>query len=449
MSFNSTSKKIKNYLSVSKQSLVLFLVFCFALGAFLSGLQIGRGISAYEQTANIFSFFNSETVVAENVDEDRPSLEGFWEVWDLLEEKYAVGSTTKEISETQRVEGAIEGLVDSYGDPHTIYMPPKDADNFNENISGNFSGVGMEVGVRDDMITVISPLPDTPAEQAGVLAGDIIVKIDGESTEGMNIDEAVDLIRGEKGTEVTLQIYREGELEFIDIKIIRDTINVPTAKYEQVDDVFIISLYSFNAIAVEQMTRALEEYLKSDTEKLIIDLRGNPGGYLESAVMIAGYFLPTGKVVVKEQFGDSSKDDVFRSKGNQIQSFSPDNLVVLVDKGSASASEILAGALQDHHFATVMGEPTFGKGSVQELVELDDGSSLKVTVARWLTPNGTSISEGGLTPDIVISRSIVDRLAGDDPQKDAALRFLAGEEVVSELELEEENVFISDEKTGE
>lgn len=448
MSMNSTSKPTKKYLSVSQQGLALFLVLCVVLGAFFSGLQIGRGVRAFGQTANIFSFFNSEDAVAVDVEETRPSLEGFWEVWDLLEEKYAIASTTDEITEKQRVEGAIEGLVDSYEDPHTTYLPPKDSDIFSESISGNFSGVGMEVGIRDDMVTVISPLPDTPAEQAGVLAGDVIVRIDGESTEDMNIDQAVQLIRGERGSEVVLQMYREGELEFIDIPITRDTIKIPTAKYEQIDDVFVISLFSFNAIAVEQMTEALEEYLKSDTEKLIIDLRGNPGGYLESSVMIASYFLPTGKVVVKESFGDSSKDDVFRSRGNQIQIFTPDNLVVLVDGGSASASEILAGALQDHDTATVIGAQTFGKGSVQELVDLDDGSSLKVTVARWLTPKGTSISDGGLTPDIIISRTIADRLANKDPQKDAALKFLNGEEVLSEL-TEEEKDGDNNEETGE
>lgn len=448
MSLNSISKISKKHLVIPKQTLAFFLAFSFAFGAFFSGLQIGRGVDAYNQTANIFSFFDSEAVVSEIGEETRPSLGNFWEVWDLLEEKYAIGSTTKEITEQQRIDGAIEGLVDSYGDPHTIYMPPQDSDSFNESISGNFSGVGMEVGIRNDVVTVISPLPGTPAEKAGVLAGDIVVKIDGESTEDMNIDDAVKLIRGEKGTEVVLQMYREGELEFIDIPITRDTISIPTAEYEQIDNVFVISLYSFNAIAVEQMTKALEEYLDSGAEKLIIDLRGNPGGYLESAVMIASYFLPTGKVVVEEQFGDSSKDEVFRSRGNQIQIFTPDNFVVLVDGGSASASEILAGALQDHKIATVIGAKTFGKGSVQELVNLEDGSSLKVTVARWLTPNGTSISEGGLTPDIVISRTIADRLADIDPQKEAALKFLDGEEVVSEL-AEEETEEDTDEETGE
>ena len=180
------------------------------------------------------------------------------------------------------------------------------------------------------------------------------------------------------------------------------------------------------------MREALIDYMESDADKLVLDVRGNPGGFLQSAVSIASYFLPSGKVIVTEEFKDEAMNDVFRSRGRQVQIFEPDELVVLVDGGSASASEILAGALKDHDTATVIGTRTFGKGSVQELVNLDDGSSLKVTVARWLTPSGVSISDGGLEPDIVISRSVEQRLADEDPQKDAAVRFLNGEEVVSE-----------------
>lgn len=413
----------------SKRWLGYTLAFIFAVGAFVSGLQIGKSDFTSNQTANLFSsLFSSEIVEAES----EPNLDEFWKVWDLLEDKYAVGSSTKQISSEDKIRGAIDGLVGSYEDPYTIYLPPADADAFNDNISGNFSGVGMEVGLRDGVVTVIAPLPDTPAQKAGILAGDLVVKIDDVSTEGMNIDEAVQIIRGKKGTVVTLQIYREGENEFRDIPITRDTINIPTVKTEQVDDTFIIAIYSFNAIAESQVKDGLKEYLRSGADSLVLDLRGNPGGYLQSAVSIASYFLPAGKVVVKESFSDSSKDDVFRSYGREIQEFTPEDLVVLVDKGSASASEILAGALRDHGVATIIGTQTFGKGSVQELVNLDDGSSLKVTVARWLTPNGVSISDGGLTPDIVISLTQEDREAEVDSQRDAAVSFLNGEEVVSE-----------------
>ena len=193
----------------------------------------------------------------------------------------------------------------------------------------------------------------------------------------------------------------------------------------------------------------MQEYVSSGADNLVLDLRDNPGGFLQSAVSIAGYFLPAGKVVVKEQFGDSTKDDVFRSRGRQVQLFNPSNLVVLVNNGSASASEILAGALKDHGVATIIGSQTFGKGSVQELVKLDDGSSLKVTVARWLTPNDVSISDGGLTPDITIKRTPAQRLAEEDPQKEAAIRFLNGEEVVSETFTDKLSEDDSDEESGE
>ncbi len=420
-----------------------FLALLLSVGAFFSGLQFGQGVSGNNQIAGLFSLFAADD--ATEAPTGKPNLDEFWEVWNLLEEKFVTGSSTYEISEEERIRGAIDGLVDAYGDPYTVYMTPEDSATFNQNISGNFSGVGMEVGLRERLITVIAPLPDTPAEKAGILAGDVIVRIDDVSTEGMTIDEAVSLIRGDKGTVVTLTLYREGEMEFLEIPVTRDTINIPTVKTEQIDGTYVIAIYTFNGVAEKQVWDAMQEFVASDATSLIIDVRGNPGGYLQGAVSIASHFLPTGKVVVQEQFGDTAKNDVFRSRGRQVQPFEPKNLVVLVDNGSASASEILAGALRDHGVATVIGTQTFGKGSVQELIELEDGSSLKVTVARWLTPNGTSISEGGLAPDIVINRTPEQRLAGEDPQLDAALRFLRGEEVSSEtlenqLALDDEEV---------
>jgi carboxyl-terminal processing protease len=416
-------------ISFFKRGIGLLLAILLAGGAFFSGLQVGHVTGGEQQTAGLFNLFNSSP---EEVADDKPNLEEFWRVWDLMEEKFAVGSTTSLISAEERMAGAIAGMVDSYGDPYTTYFTPEESEAFNADFAGNFSGVGMEVGLRNDLVTIIAPLPDTPAERAGILAGDVIIKIDDKSTEKMTVEEAVRLIRGEKDTVVKLQIFREGEAEFLDISITRDTITIPTVKTEEVGDTFIIALYSFNALAEGQVREALNEYTNKGFKKLILDLRGNPGGYLESAVAIAGYFLPAGKVVVKEQFRDSEQDEVLRSRGRLIQEFNPQNLVVLVDSGSASASEILAGALKDHGLATIIGTQTFGKGSVQELVNIESGSSLKVTVARWLTPNGTSISEGGLEPNIFISRTLEDRKAEVDPQRDAGLDFLAGKTVVSE-----------------
>lgn len=395
------------------------LAVLLATATFFSGLHIGNVGNDANLEASLFSFFSRESRADDSVD-----LTEFWRVWNLLEEKFVVSSTTESLSTEDRVQGAIEGLVKAYGDPYTVYMPPEEAALFGEDISGNFSGVGMEVGIREDVLTVIAPLPNSPAEKAGLLAGDAIVRIDAQSSEGLSIDEAVRLIRGEQGTEVTITIFREGESEFRDIVVVRDTITIPTSKTEIRDDVFIISLYNFNAISEAEMQSALREYIRSDKEKLVIDLRGNPGGYLQSAVAIASYFLPLGKTVVRESFSGEESEEVYRSLGREIGTFTPDSFVVLVDGGSASASEILAGALKEHHVATIIGAQTFGKGSVQELVDLEGGASLKVTVARWLTPNGVSISEGGLTPDITVERTPEDRTAGIDPQLDMALEFL-------------------------
>ena len=416
--------EVKRQKKTWKPGLGVGLALLLVTAAFFSGFHFGSfqmAGSTAMQRAGLFSLFASTPQPDTEAD-----LTEFWRVWNLLEEKFASASSTDEITAEDRVRGAIDGLVESYGDPYTIYLPPQEAQDFEENISGEFSGVGMEVGMRDGVVTVIAPLPDTPAERAGVLAGDVIVRIDGESTEDMSIDDAVERIRGEKGTEVVLSVFREESGEIIEIPIIRDTIDIPTIDTEARGDVFIIRLFSFNAVAEMQMQEALREYVRSGADKLVLDLRGNPGGFLQSAVSISSFFLPTGKVVVREKFGDDEEEQLYRSHGRTLREFAPKEMVVLINQGSASASEIVAGALKEHGVATVIGETTFGKGSVQELVELPDGSSLKVTIARWLTPDGTSISAGGLEPNIEIKMTPEQRLAGEDPQLEAAIEYLQG-----------------------
>lgn len=403
------------------------LALLLAVGAFFSGVHVGTlGSTVLEASglqAGAFSWFWSipKAEPADDVD-----LEQFWHVWHLLEDKYVAGESNGVTAE-ERMHGAIEGLVDSYGDPYTIFMPPEESAAFEESISGNFSGVGMEVGMREGLITVIAPLPNTPAQRAGIVPGDVIVSINGSSTERMNVDEAVKLIRGDEGTTVVLTIYREGSSELLELSMQREVITIPTSTTEVRDDAFVIALYNFNAIAEKQMAAALDEYAKSGKQKLIIDLRGNPGGYLESATAISSYFLEAGKVIVRENFGDGREETVYRSEGRSgVGKLDPGSFVILVDEGSASASEILAGALKEHGVATLIGAQTFGKGSVQELISLQDGSSLKVTIARWFTPEGHSISDGGLTPDVVIERTPQDRVENKDPQLDAALEWLKG-----------------------
>ena len=389
-------------------SVLLATATCF------SGLHIGDT----KLDANLFSFLSRETKADDSID-----LTEFWKVWNLLDEKFVVGTTTDALSDQDKVRGAIEGLVKVYGDPYTVYMPPQKAAMFEEDISGNFSGVGMEVGIREDMVTVIAPLPGSPAEKAGLIAGDTIVRINEESSEGLSIDEAVRLIRGERGTEVKFTIFREGDEEFQDITVVRDTIMIPTSKTEIKDDVFVIALYNFNAISESEMQNALREYVKSGKKKLILDLRGNPGGYLEASVDMASWFLPAGKVIVTEDYGANEEDKVHRSKGYNIFN---NNLkfVILVNGGSASASEILAGALKEHGIAKIVGTKTFGKGSVQELINLTPDTSLKITVAKWLTPNGNSISNNGLEPDVNVEITQEQFEDGLDPQLDKAIELL-------------------------
>lgn len=371
-------------------------------------------------------------------------LSPMWEAWRLLEEKFVPATTTKVVSDQEHVWGIIEGLAESYNDPYTVFLPPQQAQIFEEEIKGEFGGIGIEMGIRDEILTVIAPLKGTPADEAGLLSGDLILEVNGESTQSMTVDKAVSLIRGEIGTEVILTIAREGENEFLDVPIIRGNIEIPTIDTEWVDEgVFMISLYNFGGTAVNEFRLALREFAMSGNDKLILDLRGNPGGYLEAAVDIASWFLPLRKAVVIEDFGESEENFVHRSKGKNVFDDELD-MVILIDGGSASASEILAGALQEHGIAVLIGETTFGKGSVQELINVTEETALKITIARWLTPNGKLISEVGLEPDLSIKRSVEDFQNDIDPHLDAAIQYFETGELIApqteeEAEVVEEN----------
>jgi carboxyl-terminal processing protease len=310
------------------------------------------------------------------------------------------------------------------GDPYTVFFPPSENKLFAEEIQGSFGGIGAEIGVKDNVLTVVAPLKNTPAWDAGLKTGDKIIKINTTSTNGMSADKAISLIRGPKDTVVTLVVLRPGENKTRDFKITRKNIDIPTIDTElRADNIFVIKLYSFTANSSSLFGDALEKFQASGSHKLIVDLRGNPGGYLDAAVNIASWFIDEGKVVVSEDFGGKEKPVYYRSHGPRLFNDKL-QMVVLVDGGSASASEILAGALQQNHVATLIGETTFGKGSVQELVPITDDTSLKVTVAHWLTPNGTSISLKGLDPDIKVPYTAKDADSKRDPQMDKAISVL-------------------------
>jgi len=395
---------------LQKNTLVVTaLIFSFGMGFLFGGRSTDN---------TVLSFTNIEGAPT-SVD-----LASVWKAWSLLEERFVPATTTKTITSQDHVWGIIEGLARSYDDPYTVFLPPLQSQSFEEDIQGTFGGVGIEIGFRNDILTVIAPLKGTPGDTAGILSGDLIIEIDGQGTQAMTMDEAINLIRGDVGTEVVLTIAREGEQEFLTIPVIRDIIEVPTLDHELRDDgVYVISLYNFGGTAVDEMRKALRAFVESGTNKLILDLRGNPGGYLEAAVEIASWFLPIGETVVIEDFGSDKEKMVHRSKGYDI--IEDDwNIVILVDGGSASASEILAGALREHDIGVLMGKKTFGKGSVQELVDVTENTSLKITIARWLTPNGISISNNGLMPDYEVELTAEDIEAERDPQLDAALEFL-------------------------
>jgi carboxyl-terminal processing protease len=352
-------------------------------------------------------------------------LAPFWKAWNLLDEKFAnSSSTTPPIDNQAKIWGAIQGLAGSYGDPYTVFFPPVESKSFEETITGSFGGVGMEIGIQDGLLTVVAPLKGTPAEAADIKAGDKIMSIGDKSALNMSTDEAIKLIRGDVGTSIVVTFGRKGVKEPIVKTLTRANIEIPTVDTKILPEgVFVISLYNFSANSPNLFRGALREFVESGSDKLVLDLRNNPGGYLEAALDMASWFLPTGKTVVTENFGDKIAPEVYRSKGYNIFT---DKLkfVILVNEGSASASEILAGALREYNKAILIGDKTFGKGSVQELVPVTGDTSLKITVAHWFTPLGKSISNGGLTPDIEVKLTAENTKDGNDPQLNAAVKYL-------------------------
>jgi carboxyl-terminal processing protease len=346
----------------------------------------------------------------------------FWEVWDRLKEDYV---DREELSDKELFYGAIRGMVTAAGDPYTSYMDPKLTQDFENDLEGKFEGIGAEISIRKDILTIVAPLDDSPAQKAGVKAGDMIISIDGESTLGMTIDEAVRKIRGPKGEIVTLTIAREGLHELKDIEIIRNVIVLKSVKTEVLENnIFLIELSNFNGETKNAFEKAIKEILVKNPRGIILDLRNNPGGYLETSVDIASEWVNNG-VIVSEQDNSGAKID-YTAKGRAKLADYP--TVVLVNGGSASASEIVAGALKYHEKAIIVGEKTFGKGSVQALRSFSDGSSLKVTIAKWLTPDGISIKDNGIEPDIEIEYTLEDFEADRDPQMEKAIEILEGEE---------------------
>ena len=408
---------------------VIGMFFVLAV-VFLGGIYIG----VYERSNSIVSAADGVSTVRIQLDGAvQPSdidMGQFWQAYKLLNQNFVqVHASSTFPTKEKQIYGAIAGLASSFGDPYTVFFPPSDAKIFQDDIAGSFGGVGMEVDNNaDGNLVVVAPLKNSPSEKAGILSGDFVLQIGSTTTDGLSVNDAVKLIRGPKGTAVALTVVHKGDAKPIVISVVRDTINIPIIKsYKRDDGVFVIELYSFSENSADLFRDALRQFVQSGSSKLLFDVRGNPGGYLESAVTMASYFLPVGDVIVTEDFKGKQSNTVHRSAGYNVFARNPNfKMAILADQGSASASEILAGALQQHGVAKIVGTRTFGKGSVQELMDLGGGAELKVTIARWLTPNGSSISDGGLQPDIKADRTVANFKAGIDPQKDTALKYLLG-----------------------
>lgn len=349
----------------------------------------------------------------------------FWKVWDSLNSSYYDKS---KLVQSNMVYGAIKGMVASLGDPYTMFLQPSENQVTNQDLQGNFSGVGIEIGYKGTQLAVEAPLPGSPAEKAGVKPADLIVGIKDTAknldvtTENMSLGQAVEHIRGPIGSKVTLTLVRDGMDKPLIVDLIRQTINVPSVTLEYVGaqdkDIAHVSILKFGADTYTEWQKKVADITSHNpnVSGIILDLRNNPGGYLQDAVDIAGEFVPKNSVVVIQQAGDGSKTDL---RTDREGAFVNSKVVVLVNGGSASASEILSGALRDDRKIQLIGEKTFGKGTVQEPEDLDGGAGLHVTIAKWLTPNGTWVHGVGLTPDIKVTN---DTTVKGDAQLDAAIK---------------------------
>lgn len=341
------------------------------------------------------AFLGRMSVPVVSAGEDRyEKLKVFTEVISVVERNYVEETQTKDL-----VYSAIKGMISSL-DPHSAFMTPEDYKEMQVDTKGEFGGLGIQISIRDRVLTIIAPIEDTPAWRAGLKAGDKIMKIDGEPTKDMTIHDAVSKMRGPKGTQVTISILREGWKELKDFTITRDIIKIKSVKSRVLeDDIGYVKITQFQQRTATDLEKALKKLNKKEITALILDLRNNPGGLLNSAVDVSSKFLPEGRLVVYIKSRNGEKTE-YRTSGRKL--FGEKPMVVLVNHGSASASEIVAGALKDWKRAVVLGEKTFGKGSVQSVVPLSDGSGLRITTARYYTPHGTTIQSTGIVPDITV-----------------------------------------------
>jgi len=411
-------------MQISKQEIKKFFPGVFIALIFLVVFSLGFYFGQLDKkTANSDSRILAYSEEAKNnalaqESEDIFDANMYFEVWDTLKRDHV---DKNKIKDRDLFYGSLKGLAQATNDPYTVFMNPDDSREFANDLAGTFEGIGAEIGMRNDVITIIAPLDGMPAQKAGVMAGDKIYAIDGKSTIGLTVDEAVKKIRGQKDTQVTLTILRGAGEPAKDISITRGVIVVKSLKTEiRPDGIYVMKISNFNDDTLGLFNKAVDEIVIKKPKGLILDLRNNPGGYLDTSIVVASEWIEAGPVVA-EQFGENRRNEYPASGLARLKDVPT---VVLINGGSASASEIVAGALRDYKKATLVGEQTFGKGSVQTLRGLSDGSSLKITIAKWLTPAGDFINEKGIAPDVLVDLTVDDINKNIDPQLNKALEIL-------------------------
>ena len=349
---------------------------------------------------------------------DEKLMAPFWEAWDLVHEEYV----EQPVDDSKLAQGAIRGMIAALGDPYSSYMSPTEYEIAVADQSGELEGIGAYVEGAGDYLRIVSPFPGSPAEAAGLRPGDLVVQVDGEDMAGLGEVEIISRIRGPDGTTVRLAIQREGETELLEFDIVRAQIHIPSVESKMLEGgVAYVKVNDFGDKTTPELKTALQDLLAQKPAGLILDLRNNPGGYLDTAIEVVSQFIAEG-LVMRERFGDG-RERMYEALRHGLATEPP--LVVLINHGSASASEIVAGAIQDAQRGTLVGEQSYGKGSVQNWRDLrGDNGAVRVTIARWLTPNGRSIHELGITPDVIVEMTEADREAKRDPQLDKAIELL-------------------------
>jgi len=419
-------KKKNKFLRVFFFGIAFFL--CFVFGVFWGeyvdehGTEVERDIALEK----ILGDGDPRNTVIENADSDKPervNFRIFWDVWKKMDENFVDTEKIKDIQ--ARVYGAVKGEVSALGDPYSVFMDPEETKEFIVELDGKFTGIGAELTIKDGILTVIAPIEGMPAEKAGILPGDKIIKVDGELTSEFTIDKAVKKIRGEKGTKVVLTVLHEDAETTEDIEIVRDEIDIKSVVYEKKDnDIGYVRIKGFMDDTGKEFDKIISQMLADKIKGIIVDVRSNPGGNLDVAIDVISKFIKKGEIILWEQ--DRNKTErAYRAKGDDVFSDLP--IVVLIDQGSASASEILAGALRDVRQCKLVGEKTFGKGSVQMLEQLPDGSSLKITVAKWLTPAKQNINKKGIEPTVEIKLTLDDLKNKNDKQLQKAIEIIKEE----------------------